>query len=227
MNDDGTNTQAIDDRPTGAPAFAGLDGVVARNAWYRDRYSTVLRIAAIAMIVAAIEACVIAVLIYSTPEPKYFAVDSTGHVVSIVPVDKPLLSNDALTQFAADSARMAYSLDFVNYKGQMEAIRDRFNTPAFKGYVEAMSSSGNLKAIEDNRMIMAAQTEPAVITKSSVDPSGYYTWEVEVPLTVTQHYGGTQSRTQRLRVILTISRVDNRFRPESGVVITRFISALG
>lgn len=204
----------------------GAEAVGARNDWYRDRYTFVLRIAFLVAIVAVIEGAVIAGLLMNRPEPRYFAVDARGGVVPIVPVDRPLLSNDALTAWAAETARKAYSLDFVNYAEQMQSLRDRFNPPAYKAYVQQMDESGNLAAIKDRKMVMQAEAQPAVITRSAVAADGRYTWDVEVPLVVIQHFGASQQRSQRLLVTLQITRVDNRFRPETGVVVTKLLTRL-
>lgn len=216
----------VEGRADDDEAVSGLTAVILRNDWYKDRYTTVLRSLAVIAIIAAVQAVTIIVLALNKPDPKYFAVDGQGLVVEIVPVDRPLLGNDALAQWASDTARRAYNIDFVNWQQQLGALKDRFSAQAYDSYVAQMDSSGNLRGIRENRMVMEAITEPAVITRTGID-NGRYTWDVEVPVSVVTHYGGASKRTQRVRVSMTITRVDNRLRPESGVVVTRLVTALG
>jgi len=216
-----SNQQPANDETT-----SGLEVVTVRNGWYRDRYSTVLRIAFVAVLAVVLEAAVIVALMVMRPEPVYFAVSTDGAVIKMVPVNEPLLSNAALQQWAGETARSAYALDFVHYAQQMTAIRDRFSSTAFRDYVAKMTESGNLAAIKTSRMVMDAQSEPAVIVGAGV-VKGRMQWRIEVGLTVLTHFGSDQTRTQHIKVLLEIVRVDNRFRPESGVVVNRFITSMG
>ncbi len=204
----------------------GLEVVAMRNDWYRDRYSTVLRIAFVLALVALAEAAAITAMFVLRPQPQYFAVSPDGTVTKMVPVDQPLLAPSALQQWAADTARMAYAIDFVHYSEQMTNIRGRFSDAAYKAYVAQMSSSGNIKAIKENRLVMDAQARPAVIVGSGKIGGRYY-WNVEVPITVTTHFGGANQRSQNMVVQMQVVRVDNRFRPESGVVVNSFVVSLG
>lgn len=203
-----------------------LDQSQMSRSWLNDRYTFVLRLCAGLLIALIVSGALNVAQFLHVAEPKYFVVDADGNIVAIVPVDKPLLNNEALSQWAAETARRAYALNFVEYDRQLSELRDRFSPAAFDAFLKQMADS-NLSQIKAQRLVLEAQSEPAVITKSGVDSSGRYVWVVEVPMMVTAHYGGDRSRGQRLRVKMNISRVDNRFRPESGVVVTQFLSQLG
>lgn len=214
-------------KPGALPAMAGgAESVAIVNAWYRERYTTVLRMAGGLVVVVMALCAIIAGLLLTRPEPRYFAVDARGQVVPLAPLNAPLISNDALTQWAADTARMAYSLDFVHWKNQMGGLRDRFSEAAYKEWVAEMERSGNLDLVRDQRVILESMVEPSTIVQSGVGGDGRYQWNVEVPLTVVTHYGSTSRRSQRLLVTLVIKRVDNRFRPESGVLVTKLLTRL-
>ena len=161
----------------------------------------------------------------SEPAPAYFAVDDRGQVIELTPVDQPLLSNDALAQWASETARKAYNLNFVDNEQQLSILRDRFSPGAYAEFIAQMEQSV-LPQIKSQRLVVEAISEPATIQKSGLNTNGHFLWQVEVPVSVTSHFGAGQSRTQRYKVSLTIQRVDNRFRPESGVVVTQFIARL-
>lgn len=203
-----------------------LEATTLRNDWYRDRYSTVLRALLVVGLVALVEGAIIAGLLLNRPQPRYFAVSPDGTVIQMAPVDRPLLTPDALSRWASETATKAYALDFVHYREQMSALRVRFSDSAYKAYVGQMASSGNIEAITSKRLVMDAQASPATIVGSGIGTSGRYYWNVEVPLTVVTHVGGTSQRTQSMIVQMTIERVDNRFRPESGVVVNQFLVRL-
>jgi intracellular multiplication protein IcmL len=193
--------------------------------WLQGRLTFALRAnAALALVVLVLVGLNVAQFL-TKPEPAYFAVDDRGQVVKLVPVDQPLLSNDALTQWAAETARKAYSLNFVDNESQLGVLRDRFSPGAYSEFIAQMEQSV-LPQIKSQRLIVEAISEPAVIQRSGLNTNGHFLWQVEVPVSVTSHFGAGQSRTQRYRVSLTIQRVDNRFRPESGVVVTQFIARL-
>jgi len=193
--------------------------------WLQSRLSFALRAnAALALVLLASMGVNVAQFV-SEPEPAYFAVDARGQVVELAPVGQPLLSNDALAQWAGESARKAYSLNFVDSDQQLGELRDRFSAGAYSEFLEQMGQSV-LPQLKAQRLVIEAIAEPALIQRAGADATGRYQWQVEVPVSVTSHFGSGQSRTQRYKVSLTIQRVDNRFRPESGVVITQFIARL-
>lgn len=217
----------VSTQATPETAAGGLDVLVATNDFWRNRYTSLLRVVAIQALIVVGLIALVAFLVVERPQPHYFAVDNTGHVLQIEPLSKPFLSNDALTQWAADTARMSYSLDFVNWRDQLGRIRDRFSDTAYKDFLRELDASGNLALVKDQRVILESVTDPARIVRSTINASGRYEWTVEVPMSVVTHYGGTSQRSQRLLVTLQITRVDVRFRPDSGVVVTQLLSRIG
>jgi len=205
----------------------GVDAVVAANAFWRARYTSLLRVVLVqGLIILGLIA--LSIIIYMMrPEPRYFATDGKGYVIEIVPLRDPLLSGDALTQWAADTARMAYSLDFVNWREQVSRLEPRLSEAAYRQYLRELNASGNLALVRDDRVVIESVTEPPRIVKSGLGPDARFTWSVEVPMSVVTHYGGSNRRVQRLLVTMEIKRVDVRLRPESGVVATTMLARVG
>lgn len=193
--------------------------------WLQGRLTFALRAVAALAVALMLSLAVNVVQFLTEPSPLYFAVDDKGQVVRLVPVDQPLLSSDALSQWASETARKAYSLNFVNSEEQLALLRDRFSAGAYRAFMEQMGQAV-LPQVSSQRLILEATSEPAIIQRAGLDSTGRYLWQVEVPVAVTSHFGSGQTRTQRYKVGLTIQRVDNRFRPESGVVVTQFIARL-
>lgn len=210
----------------GGDADGGLLAVALDNATYKNHYTMVLRIAFIVSVIALIEGAGLVGLLTHHPEPRYFAVSGNGSVIELKPLDQPLISSSALQQWAAETARLAYSIDYLRYQQQMTAIRDRFSASAYRDYVAQMGSTGNIEAITTKRLMMDAQTGAAIINGSGVNAEGRYYWQVKVPLTVVRHFGGNQERSSNMEVQMEIVRVDNRMRPESGVAVNSFVVSL-
>lgn len=188
-------------------------------------HTSALRLAFVMALVALCSIALNIVQVMTRPEPQYFAVDSQGTVVAIVPVDQPMLSNEALANWAESTVRKAYSLNFVDWRDQLAALRDRFAPKAYDLFLASMEQS-NLPVMRENRLIYEVSSRPARITSAAVDGAGRYVWNVEVPVTVLSHFGGAATRSQDIVVLMEIVRVDNRFRPESGVVVTKFLTKL-
>jgi intracellular multiplication protein IcmL len=214
-------------KPTPPAGPAGLGAVQLRNDWYRDRYPMLVRTIFVQSIALLVVGLLAGWLVWDRPEPKYFVADpTTGAVLEVVPVDRPLLTNAALAQWASETARLAYSVDFVHYDRQLSALRDRFAPEAYSAFLTEFDNT-NLQAIKSRKLVFAASSEPGVITQAGIASNGHFRWLVEVPVTLVAHYGGDSSRVQRLRIVLEVMRVDNRLRPESGVVVTKFLTHLG
>lgn len=193
--------------------------------WLQERLTFALRANAALALCLLVSIGINVTQFLTEPEPAYFAVDDRGQVIKLTPVDQPLLSNDALAQWASETARKAYNLNFVDNEQQLSVLRDRFSPGAYSDFLKQMERSV-LPQVKSQRLIVEAIAEPATIQRSGLNTNGHFLWQVEVPVSVTSHFGAGQSRTQRYKVSLTIQRVDNRFRPESGVVVTQFISRL-
>lgn len=188
-------------------------------------HASALRLAFVMALVALSSIALNVFQFMNQPEPKYFTVDSQGNVQEMVPINLPLLSNDALANWAESTARKAYSLNFVDWRDQLSVLRDRFAPKAYGLFLASMEQS-NLQVMRENRLIYEASSRPARIISAAVDASGRYVWNVEVPVTVLSHYGATAARSQDIVVLMEIVRVDNRYRPESGVVVTKFLTKL-
>lgn len=215
-----------DSTPTEVIA-SGVDSVVAANAFWRARYASLLRVVLMQSVIIVGLIALVAVIYMSRPEPRYFATDGKGFVIEMVPLGDPLLSGDAIVQWAADTARMAYSLDFVNWREQSSRLEPRLSDGAYKQYLRELDASGNLALVRDDRLVIEAVTEPPRIVRSGLAADGRFTWSVEVPMSVVTHYGGSNRRAQRLLVTMEIKRVDVRFRPESGIVATQMLTRVG
>ena len=95
---------------------SGLEAVMHRRDYYKDGYGKSL---VLCLILALANIVTIGILSYyiSHPEqPKYFATTADGRITKLYNLGMPLLTKDAIIDWAARSAVSVYSYDFKNFK---------------------------------------------------------------------------------------------------------------
>ncbi len=115
----------------------------------------------------------------------YFATSPTGQITQIQPLTAPYLTPMAVKAFASQCTQRSYSLDFLNWRRQIESVSDCFTTSGFMGYQNALDESKNLKTIKENRMVQTVhETGPSVIVEHGIGKRGSYYWLIEVPVRI-------------------------------------------
>ncbi|MDE9566915.1 DotI/IcmL family type IV secretion protein, partial [Xenorhabdus bovienii] len=77
--------------------------------------------------------------------------------------DTPAYSNADVVDFGNQVIREAFTLDFVNYRSQMNNLIPRFSDDGFQSYYTALTQSNILSAIKDKKMNMSAMTSSGVV----------------------------------------------------------------
>lgn len=205
----------------GTGHIGGLQLVLERNHFYRDRYRLHLRITATLLILSTLLALLLFWVLTHPPAPRYFATTPNGEIIPLVPLDQPYKANDAISQWAADVARKAYSFDFVHWRGQLNQLAQYFTGAGYEQFLSALKKSGNVAAVRDKRLVGTAIASPAIITSEGALNS-VYTWEVEVPLQV-RYSSARETIRQSLLVTMTVQRT-NTLQNEHGLAVNRFLS---
>lgn len=197
-----------------------LQLVRSRNEFYRDNYRKILGLLLIAIFTAAVLGVSLAYLLIHPPAPKYFATDSQGRLVPIIPLDQPNLSSAAVSQWVNLAVVSSFTFDFVNYRTQLEAVSPYYTPEAWQNFLEELKSSGNLSTVISNRMVVSAvATGAPVITRE-----GYidkvYAWRIRMPLLIT--YQGTQVTQQNVMASVLVVRVSTLTNPK-GIAIAQLV----
>lgn len=157
-------------------------------------------------------------------EPKYFATNTQGGLVQIVPLNEPNLSREAIAQWAVDAITASYTMDYVNFRTQVaKSGREYFTERGSEQFKTALKDSGNLDALLTRRMVISTIVTSTPIINSEGLSNGVYAWQVDVPIRVT--YENSDSRaTQELLAKLLIIR-ESTLEKRYGVGIAQFVTS--
>ena len=154
------------------------------------------------------------------------AVDPAGRVYKLETTEKPFLTPDAVTNWSEKLARDSFTLNFVNYKGQLANLQSRFTTGAYKAFLDEMQKSGVMAQITTNRLVLSTSTEPAKIIGSSV-LDGHYVWEIDVPMIIALNSAAEKTeRTMKVVIKLMVQRVDMQLNPEYPILVKKYVSII-
>ncbi|KPN62951.1 intracellular multiplication protein IcmL [Aliiroseovarius crassostreae] len=122
------------------------------------------------------------------PLRQYIYTQNAAAVCTFAPVEEPGIVTDAIvTNFAAGIALELNSLDFANWRKDINDIMDAsFTKRGRLAYLEALDDSSILKTVLQERYAMASiirEDEMVVVTAKGVD-GGRYVWRVTVPVTI-------------------------------------------
>lgn len=104
--------------------------------------------------------------------------------VAIVPLDRPMVSDRRVLQWASDTVRHAYAIDWRRYANELDRVSPAFTTSAWNDFAESLKKSGNLAKIRSARMVgwVVPKGAARIIDQGVIGP--YYTWEIIDPITV-------------------------------------------
>lgn len=124
----------------------------------------------------------------------------------VVPQPVSQVSNDTVLQWANYAATQTFTYDFQNYDKQFQQLKACYTTMGWDSFMEAVKTSNNLKAAQEEHLFVSAKTngETQLVSKSSntTQPS----WLVRVPVKVT-YQNQDREVSQDMYVDLTIKTI--------------------
>lgn len=192
------------------------------NNFYRDGYRKILLIVLVSIVLNIILCGFVYFQRITQPVPTYFATNESGTLNELIPLDVPYVSQEMLLSFADQAAVTAYSFDFLNYELQLSQAKKYFTPAGFNNFIQALQNSGNLKVVQDKRLVVKAViTEVPVILKEGVLPATHqYAWQVQVPMLV-QYISANEKIEQPITATLLIVRVST-LDTRQGIAIASF-----
>ena len=106
-----------------------------------------------------------------------------------------------LEKWVKYAAIQSFSLSFIQLDKQMDALKKCYTKQGWQGFNEAMDKSGNLKAIEAQKLTLKSQIDGKVAVQQTKENQ----WKATVPLSV-KYQNNKQKLTQLLSVDLIIGR---------------------
>ena len=194
--------------------------------WYRLQYQRAMKLAVGLVLVLLACAAVIGLLIIKQPAPRYFAATPDLRLAPLVPLDKPVLTQQGLLNWVTETVSNAVSLDFLEWREKLSNTREHFDEEAFKSFVASLNSSGILEMIRDKRLSVSAVVTRAPVIIASGLVGGKATWKIEFPLTVSYESSQGVESTQKLMATVLVARASTVTTPR-GVVIQQIVLKRG
>jgi intracellular multiplication protein IcmL len=125
---------------------------------------------------------VLVYLVRHPTKPLYFATDSIGRLIPIIPENVPNMSTKDVTAWVISTATSSLSYDFINYRAQFQSAEKYFTQFGWNNYMKAVQAANNLPAVKFRKMIVVAQLagQPKIIKEGIL--AGTYAWQFEIPM---------------------------------------------
>lgn len=138
------------------------------------------------------------------PVREYFASDN-GRIFPLIPLGRPYRKPADVIQYAKETLERSFSLDFNNWRGQLEDVRYRYDTDGFKSLITSLQQSSILPAVRERRMNLSITTGTGVLVKEGIE-DGKYTWYVEAPIELKLAGQTSEMPAQRFRATMRVAR---------------------
>lgn len=202
--------------------YGASETALARHETYRNGFQR-MTLATAAMAAATVVAVASSWWAFSrVPEPRYFVAREDGGIIPLVAVDKPYLTDGAVTNYAVEAITRALTLNFVTWRQDLAEASEYFDRPdGWNNFLEAIEGSGVLDFVRNRRLISSVVANGAVIISSGPNANGVYTWVIQVPLTIT-YQSSSESNTENRLAEIEITRLPT-WKTSRGVGITRVL----
>ncbi|WP_321959367.1 DotI/IcmL/TraM family protein [Burkholderia cenocepacia] len=139
------------------------------------------------------------------PDRQYFASDN-GRIFPLIPMSQPYRKASDVIQYAKDTMNRSFTMDFLNWRQQLEDVRGNYTRDGFKSLIASLQASGVLTTVRDRRMNMSITAGTGVLTKEGVE-DGVYVWYVEMPIEIKLSGQTSDMPSQRFLATVRIERV--------------------
>lgn len=158
--------------------------IFSRNAFYKRLHYLALAAFGLSLLAIAVLIALLFFLLKNPTHPLYFATDTVGRLIDIVPVDQPNMTTDEVMAWAVDAVQATYSYDHLHYRGQLQEAQKYYTNYGWSNYVRALTASNNLVALEERKMIVTATVvaQPKILAQGIL--AGAYAWRFEMPVLV-------------------------------------------
>jgi intracellular multiplication protein IcmL len=194
------------------------DNAIALNTFYRDNYRRTMKWVVVMAVICALLSAILLWDAFDPSQPDYYASVTTGEVVPMHAMSEPMLTSAFIVQWSALTARLIYNLNFATYQQQLNQVKDRFTAEGWQKMTTALASSGMIKSLVHNHLIISSVVSGSPLIVSQLVINGRYTWRVTMRLLVT--YTSASETTQRQMVVtMNVQRVPTLDNPKNIQII--------
>lgn len=177
-----------------------------KNNAYRDSYRVTIRWLVRMLVVTLILSATLMWMTIDTKQPAYYAAVTTGDIVRMHSLSEPVLTNEFIVRWSALTARRLFNLKFDEYKTQLNALKDRFTSTGWQKMQLAFKSSGFIRNLVDNKLIMSAVISSSPVVVAQMVIGGRMTWRVQMPILV-EFTSASEQRQESIIVTMNVERV--------------------
>ncbi len=149
--------------------------------------------------------CVVSVWFATHPVREYFASDN-GRIFPMIPMSQPYRKASDVIAYAKETIDASFTLDFNNYRGELENVRARYTQMGFKSFIDGLQHSGILATLQQRRMNLTSATGVGVLSGEGEADGAHY-WIVRFPLTLKLVGQTTEMPEQRLIATVRVQRI--------------------
>lgn len=202
--------------------------VFSRNAFYRRMHFLALAAFLLSLGVIAALLTLISILVRNPTEPLYFPTDRMGRLIYVIPVNTPNMSTDEVINWTIRALEKSFSMDFVNYRQQLQSAQKFFTTYGWNNYMTSLKNNNNLLALTQRKMIFSAKVidKPIVVTQGIL--SGAYAWRFQMRMLVNYWlppYDNKSKFANPLNVSVIVQRQEI-LQSDSGLGIVQVIATI-
>ncbi|WP_202305955.1 DotI/IcmL/TraM family protein [Dryocola clanedunensis] len=167
--------------------------------------------------------CINSALVWQVMHPpiQNFATED-GRIIPVVASDIPLYTDAQVAEFGSRVISQAFTLDFVHYREQMNALQGKFSDNGYRSYYSAVTNSNVLASVRDKKMNMSAMTSAGVVVSKGTMGDNF-AWKIQYPVVIRLSGQSTSLPEQRFIVSLLITRVDQR-KKHAGLEVSQLVT---
>jgi hypothetical protein len=148
------------------------------------------------------------------PKTRTIQAPNGALICEVKPLDEAWVDHAVVEDFASRAAVSVYSFSYTDYRDRLPAMADRYFTFDFRTkFLQAFGSSEMLRLVNEQFLnVTAVRDGPPDLNFAGQDARHRYYWDIDVPLQVTYHAGGTKTTTTPVLLRMHIVRsVPTRF----------------
>ena len=173
----------------------------------RDHWRSIcMKLGVSNLVTAACLVMAVTSLVFFRPA-TYFSTSSTGQITPLVPLSQPTVTSAVVQRFAVNTITEALSLNFRQYRSQLNHVESNFTTDGFKSFLTQLEGTNWIKSIEAGYFTATAiELARPVLVSQGIGPDGRYGYVIEVPITLLLE-NQTERRKQELKTRIIVVRV--------------------
>ena len=166
-----------------------------KNEFYRNAYRRTMKWLVFSSLIGACLALILAWMTYDRQQPAYYAAATTGEVLPLHSLSEPVITSVFIVQWSALTVQYIFNLSFDTYQQQLAAAKPSFTPDGWASMSRALQSSGLLKNLVTEKLIMSAVISGTPIIIARMIVHGRYTWRVQMPVLI--KFRSASAETQR------------------------------